>query len=287
MKCQVIVGLSGLLFGSFSSGYDSNYDLKTAQRYVNFCGAAYCTDPYFKKNTVDDWSCHACKNYPNVEATSFHGNRSDANGFVAYDKEANEILISFAGTDPLSIKNWIADLDFIQTEYPLCSGCQVHSGFYKSYLSVADSIKSLLSRYESEHPGAHLAITGHSLGAAMAAHCTADLVHSGKTVRTVYSYGMPRVGNEEFEKFYTSIVAGTFRVVHLKDPVPHLPPQSFHFHHMPYEVFYKAKYDEWKLCSFEGEDESCSDQYAVDADVVNHLNYLDFDFTSNWIYCEV
>ena len=33
------------------------------------------------------------------------------------------------------------------------------------------------------------------------------------------------------------------------------------------QVFYEKDYNDWKLCSFEGEDDTCSDQYAVDGDV--------------------
>ncbi len=77
---------------------------------------------------MTDWSCNACKDYPNVKATTFHGDRTDANGYVGYDADANEILIAFSGTDPFSIQNWIDDLDFFKTPYPLCNGCEVHEG---------------------------------------------------------------------------------------------------------------------------------------------------------------
>ena len=36
---------------------------------------------------------------------------------------------------------------------------------------------------------------------------------------------------------------------------------------MAYEVFYTFDYKKWNLCSYEGEDSTCSDQYAVDVDV--------------------
>jgi hypothetical protein len=220
----------------FAFAYDSNYDLNKAHRYVTFCGAAYCTDQSLKRNTVNDWSCKACKEYPHVTATSFHGNITDANGFVGFDSDANEIIVSFSGTNPLSIQNWIDDIDFFQTPYSYCSGCQVHRGFYNTYLSVDSQVKSLVQSFVSQHPTASLAITGHSLGAAMAAHCAAELVHKGYKIKTVYSYGMPRVGNDAFQKWYVSVIPGTFRVVHHKDPVPHLPPENWDFHHMPYEV---------------------------------------------------
>jgi predicted lipase len=122
----------------------------------------------------------------------------------------------------------------------------------------------------------------------MAAHCAAELLHSTSyKIKTIYSYGMPRVGNEAFEKWYVSIMPGTFRVVHHKDPVPHLPPNNWDFHHMPYEVFYTSDYKQWKLCNSEGEDKSCANQYAVDLNVDNHLHYNEMDFITNFLSCEL
>ena len=67
-------------------------------------------------------------------------------------------------------------------------------------------------------------------------------------------------------------------------------------------MFYTLHYEDWKLCNAEGEDATCCNQYYVDMDVgkyysqlllysrdllfiVNHLNYLDMDFTSNYLTC--
>lgn len=175
------------------------------------------------------------------------------------------------GTDPLSIQNWIDDLNFFQTDFPYCAGCRVHEGFYKSFLSVIDQIRPLLSTYISSYPTASLTITGHSLGAALAAHCAAELSRN-YSISTVYTYGMPRVGNEAFEIWYKSqpsALSGTFRVVHDHDPVPHLPLENMGggFHHMPYEVFYTYDYKKWTLCDFEGEDKKCSDKFLQDLDI--------------------
>lgn len=121
----------------------------------------------------------------------------------------------------------------------------------------------------------------------MAAHCAAELVHSGYKIKTMYSYGMPRVGNQAFEQWYVSTVPGTFRCVHKKDPVPHLAPENWGFHHMPYEIFYVEEYTKWKLCNAEGEDKSCSDQYLADVNVDNHLHYMNMDFTTNYLSCQL
>lgn len=226
----LLVSLPGLF------GYDSDYSLQNAERYVKLCGAAYCTDPKLRKNSIDDWSCNVCATFPNMTAKSFKSAKNDGNGFVGYDGDANEIIVSFSGTDPLSIRDWMDDLNFFKTAYPYCSGCEVHEGFYNTYLSVQDVVKGYVSSFQAQYPSATLSITGHSLGAAMAAHCAAEYTHMGQKISTLYSFGMPRVGDEAFENWYKSVVIGTFRVVHHKDPVPHLAPESFGFHHMPYEV---------------------------------------------------
>lgn len=245
------------------SAYDSSYDLNLALRYVDFAGAAYCADPIFADESISDWSCKVCAKYPGVTATPFHAVGTDANGFVAYDPAKNEIVVSFSGTDPLSIRAWIDDISTRKVDYPYCSGCQVHEGFYRTYTSVRDQILSTVKSLRLAYPSSTIAVTGHSLGAALTAHCTADLVVNGYKVQTAYAYGMPRVGNEAFEQWYVSVVPGTFRHTHGKDPVPHLPPMNWGFHHMPYEIFYTKDYTQWKMCSFEGEDETCGNQDAI------------------------
>jgi len=229
--------LSAFLGCTFA--YDNKFVVNTGVRYVNLCAVAYCTDQSLHRNTVNDWSCSACKQFPHMkDPVSFHGDGcTDANGFVGYDAGANEIVVSFSGTNPLSIQNWIVDdLDTVKENYPYCSGCEVHKGFYRAYKSVDNQVKSLVNKLLSTYGNVSIAITGHSLGAGMAAHCAAELVHNGYKIKTLYTYGMPRVGNQAFEQWYVTVVPGTFRVVHYQDPVPHLPNKIWGFHHMPYEV---------------------------------------------------
>ena len=185
------VTLIALLIAS-TEAYDATYDISKSKRYVQFCGIAYCTDPLFGVNTVDNWSCKTCKNFPNVTAKSFYGTKAtDAKGFVAYDGNANEIIVSFSGTDPASIRNWIDDIDFLKTDYPYCadSGCRVHEGFYRTYTSVDESVKSILNGFVSSHPSASISVTGHSLGAAMAAFGIAELTYEGHRLNTPYTFG--------------------------------------------------------------------------------------------------
>lgn len=241
-------------------------------------------------------SCSACKDYPGVVAKTFTSEK-ECNGYVGYYPEDNEIIVAFSGTDPFNLRMWIDDLDFFKTDYPYCTdiGCQVHEGFYKTYLSAVDQIRNLTESYLAQYPTASISCTGHSLGAALASHCAADLYaqfspsHPNLVYTSPYTFGLPRVGDETYANWFKSdaLPFDSYRVVHRKDPVPQLPLQSMGFHHFPYEVFYVKDYSDYTICSASGEDQDCSDKYAVNVDVLDHLNYLGFDFTTNFLNCEL
>lgn len=74
---------------------------------------------------------------------------------------------------------------------------------------------------------------------------------------------MIQVGNEAFADFSVSHGVPIYRVVHHKDPVPHLPFESWGYHHPPTEVFFDADQTSFVVCDDSGEDETCSDQYWV------------------------
>ena len=72
-----------------------------------------------------------------------------------------------------------------------------------------------------------------------------------------------QVGNEVFAKFSVSHGVPIFRVVHNRDPVPHLPFESWGYRHPPTEVFFDADQTSYVVCDDSGEDVTCSDQFWV------------------------
>ena len=42
-------------------------------------------------------------------------------GYIAYNTYINSIVVVFRGTLPWSIKDWIHDINFILTPFPLCN----------------------------------------------------------------------------------------------------------------------------------------------------------------------
>ena len=57
-------------------------------------------------------------------------------GFVGYNDNDNQIIVSFRGTDPKNIENWKTDIKIWKTDYPGVPNARVHTGFYNAYLAV-------------------------------------------------------------------------------------------------------------------------------------------------------
>ncbi|HSU67742.1 MAG TPA: lipase family protein, partial [Tepidisphaeraceae bacterium] len=66
-------------------------------------------------------------------------------------------------------------------------------------------------------------VTGHSLGGAMATLAALRLATEGLDVRGVYTFGSPRVGNDEF---YAKYSVPHYRLVNNNDVVPHVPLET-------------------------------------------------------------
>lgn len=79
-------------------------------------------------------------------------------------------------------------------------------------------------------------VLGHSLGGALATHAAISLQAKKMRVFQLYTFGSPRVGDVKFSEWFERSFADTDRnrVTHGHDPVPHLPPHSFGFNHVPH-----------------------------------------------------
>eukprot|EP01083_Nonionella_stella_P041783 113138_1 len=273
------------------------YSPSVAKRLCVYSMATYCSGSLGKGAAA--WDCAICleepqmKNITIVESTKAFKN--SAQGYVAYDPiYGPSIVIAFAGTNPLTIEDWITDVSFQFVNYSNgCTDCKIHKGFYDTYTSISTQIwkqvRVLLQYYGDS---TKLVITGHSLGGAMAIHCAIDSVVNYKIKPSyVYTFGQPRVGDDAFAAHYGSVVTNLFRVTYRKDPVPHLPFAIWTYTHLPTEIFYIDDFEDinsgYIVCDGSGEDDECSARWSdTEAIVVpNHLQYMGYDFTVNLLSC--
>lgn len=115
-------------------------------------------------------------------------------------------------------------------------GCQAEYGFYDSWMSVKDVVVGTVKTAVSIFPDYKLVSTGHSLGAAVAVLAGAYLRDDGYAV-DIYTYGCPRVFNANGSNYVTAQEGGNYRVTHLDDPVPRLPPMFLGYTHVSPEYW--------------------------------------------------
>lgn len=199
---------------------------------------------------------------------------SDSCGYIALSHEPYEkrVLVVFRGT--YSIANTIADLSTrhaeyapfpvnngsdsvctqtrLTTQYPKrdldetkCQNCTIHSGFLQSWQNTRCTILPAVEKALDEYPDHKLVLVGHSLGGAVAAIAALEFQAWGYNPHVV-TFGQPRIGNKELNNYIdqkfelensdpeTSMY---WRVTHVDDPVPLLPPEEWGYEMHAGEVF--------------------------------------------------
>lgn len=206
-------------------------------------------------------------------------------------------VVAFRGTVEASVEDWLEDFEykgvrldtFVAANHEKdhlfmkpCGSCAVHEGFLNAYMSLHDATREWVSASSASLSTAEtpVYITGHSLGASMAALATYDLLSMpGNSIQGVYTFGQPRTGNIYFAQAMkslatTSLTDGFWRVTHWQDIVPHVPMMFTQYYHMPTEVFFDEPMTSHTVCDSSGEDPNCSDRFPIDLSIADHLNYL-------------
>ncbi|KAJ5831757.1 hypothetical protein N7474_000068 [Penicillium riverlandense] len=198
--------------------------------FAQYSAASYCSNNI--DSSASTLSC-AAGNCPEVQTANaaplyaFDDSTQygDVAGFLAADDTNKLLVLSFRGSRTLS--TWIANLNFDLSNSTLCSGCEVHTGFWKSWDTVSAKLKSEIDSAMKKYPGYTLVLTGHSFGAALAVLGGTALRNAGYKPN-LYTYGEPRVGNTALATYITN-QGSLWRVTHTDDIVPKLPPASFGF----------------------------------------------------------
>eukprot|EP01088_Endostelium_zonatum_P017395 TRINITY_DN5115_c0_g1_i1.p1 TRINITY_DN5115_c0_g1~~TRINITY_DN5115_c0_g1_i1.p1 ORF type:complete len:297 (+),score=22.92 TRINITY_DN5115_c0_g1_i1:148-1038(+) len=256
------------------------YNAQVAQRNVLFSYSGYCGE-----NVNSNWNCYWCNKIPDFKwVGDFGRHQSSGFGFVGYSPSNKSITVVFRGTD--NLPGWITDAKFEQTPCWLNSKVMIHKGFQEDYRSMSGPIDQLVSKaFSLCGRSCKLYVTGHSLGAALATIGAVDLTARLHYNVTLYTFGSPRVGNVAFENWaFNQLPLGYWRMTWYRDPVPHLPPESFFsytYHHLPREVWYNGH--NYVMCNGSGEDPHCSDSIML-YNVLDHALYMNIDILDGVIH---
>jgi len=153
------------------------------------------------------------------EVDFFNEGDTEAALIKPIDSSADQFaaLILRGTNDP---RDWLTNFNAIPKRW--AGGGLVHKGFAKALGLVWDKVTASLARnVPSDCP---LFIAGHSLGAALAL-----LAGSLRRPRALYTFGCPRVGDDDFGATLSGV--NVFRVVNNRDVVTTVPP-PVPFHHV-------------------------------------------------------
>jgi hypothetical protein len=163
------------------------------------------------------------------------GRSFDTELIVMSPSKGDYVIVVFRGSEriggPVSaFKDSVltdADCRMLDVSDQLGEGVMVHEGFWNAFAPVKNSVAEAIERQGGFSPEKKLWITGNSLGAALADLCAASLEKEGHDVHTVYTYGAPKCGNENFRKLYEEELGiDCQRYVNDNDIVPLLPPKT-------------------------------------------------------------
>jgi len=281
--------------------FQMDYDTSMAFTMLRASSAAYCDDTQLQTmgcgavcNDLSGYQFERQYDYqiPDYESLSFS---------TFFNHDENLFVVSFRGTK--GIEQLIDELlhsRAVSYEIHDIQNAVVTGYFYDKYTSyIRDDFLSAVQQAAVDYPDYQFYIAGHSLGGAFATLAALDASLSGVTSPDnihLYTYGCPRVGNFALAQAVVNNVGQIYRVTHHKDIVPHIPPcntdwtgqcqadpdiasengvELFHAWHVWPEVFYSSNTtDDFKIC-YDGEDLTCSDQFATILDSINdHLLYL-------------
>ncbi|KAF2840229.1 alpha/beta-hydrolase [Patellaria atrata CBS 101060] len=159
---------------------------------------------------------------------------TDVTGYVALDHTNKLVVVSFRGTQ--SVRNYLADAMFPEIPTDICNGCTAAQGFWLSWLESRARVLAAIESTADQYGSYKIAVTGHSLGGAIAAFAAAQLRNDGYSV-ALYSYGSPRIGGPTISQYISNQPGGNYRVTHTNDLIPRLPPTIAGFRHITPEYY--------------------------------------------------
>ena len=137
---------------------------------------------------------------------------------VVFYELADVTIVAFRGTEPTDLKDWIRDFDALPLDGGPLGIC--HRGFLTG---AQAALPEILARIPFHRP---IAVTGHSLGGAMAICLTALLVTRGINPVVCTTFGAPAISiGDKLSKLIEHIPGDRYHCG--DDPVPYVPTPPY------------------------------------------------------------
>ncbi len=242
-----------------------NFNIDVAVELMELCMNSYEQLIYYKNNngSLNGWSIKVSDNsiYEVIDILYSYEKQQGKDidivttlplGFIAKKNnlppDLPDYYICFRGTE--TAKEWEDNGTFNKVKCSFLNGNEkVHDGFQRIYTSddveLVDPEKSPQDRIKSCLNSLaitayrRLYVTGHSLGAALAAVCVLDVVVNTVHKNAImYNFAGPAVGDQNFATTFKNNIGNnfcngatnnnlcSFRVVNINDKVPDLPPEK-------------------------------------------------------------
>ncbi len=207
------ITLSTILFHELSAS--PSFDEEVAKEAWFYCIASYCP-----QDSILNWRAGKISQlYPNMKDIRVAYNENDSTfAYLGYNSKSNIIYIVFRGS--VSVTNWMNNFKVFKDSYSYCQGCEVHRGFYNTFLNVKPDIIKHLNGLRKLYPTALVRVIGHSMGGALALLTALDIIKNICDIDALYTFGQPRVGNENFAKYANQMLRGkvSARITNGQDP---------------------------------------------------------------------
>jgi hypothetical protein len=166
-----------------------------------------------------------------LQSTLF-GEHSSFQAYVLHDAE--KIIIAFRGTEMKAtnlqpLYDWFTNLDVGLAKYEGVPG-RVHAGFGRGAVQLVAMMADYVAALRAVN-GRPLFLTGHSQGGALAA-ISAFLFPN---VKTVYTFGAPTSGDQDFVHGYTKPL---WRFCYHADPVARVLPSATGYRHAGTSIYF-------------------------------------------------
>ena len=198
------------------------YDPRVAHRMLLLSAVAYSTDAaaYLRKAFPGE-TFHSV-----AQVSKPCPGDATCSGYTAVTHTSRAVVIAFRGSEHFKqvTKQILAVLSNPKVSIP--AGGKVQSYFNNAFNLVWTQLKANAYALAKRYPSYNVWVTGHSLGGAIASIASTTIAYEGKVQRdrmVLYTFGQPRVGDYFYAKKHDELVKASWRVVHRKDVVSHVP----------------------------------------------------------------